>query len=324
MLASGLPAHTHTEIHGADMPTVLDPVVAAPAVTHLLDETRAPLRRLLAVGLVLIALGLAAVALVGPLASDLIHYRVSETYRNQTIGLDAVSLFVVAPLSLLAAGMVWRGHLSGPVLALAVGAYTPYMFLQYIVGPDYAHLPGDNERLFPLYVLLFAAGWLVALGAWTMLGGERLGGSRRRDRAIGRVILPALALVTFSRYLPSVTDALSNTPGPAYRAGRSFFWAIAVLDLGVLLPAVVLTCAGLVRGAAWARKALCAVVGWLGLVGCAVAAMAVAMTVNDDPTATTGGTVLMIVLGLAYAALAVAVFGPLFRRRAQTGFEDGA
>jgi hypothetical protein len=120
----------------------------------------------LAFGLVLIGVGLAAVALLGPAVTQLVDYRVSETLRNQTIGLDAVSLFGVAPLALIAAVLVLRGHVAGPALALGIGAYTSYMFVQYIVGPDYADLPGNNERLFPLCLLLFAAGWIVALAAW--------------------------------------------------------------------------------------------------------------------------------------------------------------
>jgi hypothetical protein len=261
-----------------------------------------------------IALGLAGVALLGPLLGDLVEYRVTETFRNQTIGLDAVSLVIVAPLSLFAAVLAHRGHVAGPVSALGIGAYTTYMLLQYILGPDYAALAGNNERLFPLYLLLFAAGWLVALGGWRAIDDRRLAASRRRDRLLGRVVLPALAFVTFSRYVPSIADALSATPDQAYLAGPSFFWAIAMLDLGVLLPAVVIACVALARGTPWAHKALYLVVGWLGLVGPAVAGMAIAMHINDDPTTTTGGTVLMIVLGLAYAALAVAVFRPLFRR----------
>jgi hypothetical protein len=49
-------------------------------------------------------------------------------------------------------------------------------------------------------------------------------------------------------------------------AGATFSWAIAMLDLGVFLPATVATCVGLVHGSAWAHKALYLVAGWFGLV----------------------------------------------------------
>src|SRR3954452_22174035 len=126
-------------------------------------------QRALAAGLAVLGAGLAAVALLGPLTGGPVAYHVTETLRNQTIGLDAASLVLVAPLSLLAAALTWRGRPGGPALALGVGAYAAYMFVQYIVGPDYLGLPGDNERLCPLYVALLALGWAVALGAWNAL-----------------------------------------------------------------------------------------------------------------------------------------------------------
>jgi hypothetical protein len=68
---------------------------------------------------------------------------------------------------------------------------------------------------------------------------------------------------------------------------------------------------GLVRGATWAQKALFAVVGWLGLVGPAVAAMAITMYVNEDPIASGGKAIFMSVRGGLFFALAVYAFRPL-------------
>jgi hypothetical protein len=283
--------------------------VAAPAAA----EIRAGSQRWLAAGLVVIASGLAGVALLGPLAAEVIDYRVTETLRNQTIGLDAVSLFVVAPLALLAAMLALRGHVAGPALALGIGAYTTYMFVQYLLGPDYAHLPGNNERLFPLALLLFASGWAVALAAWRSVAVERIARPRRRELLIGRVVLPVLGFLAFVRYLPAVGDAMSSTPkDEGYLAGPSFFWAIAMLDLGVFLPLTAIACFGLVRGAPWAPKALYTVVGWFGLVGPAVAAMAVTMYINDDPNASAGSGLFMTGLGVAFALLAIVLYRPLF------------
>ena len=264
-----------------------------------------------------LAAGLAAVALLGPLVTGVVDYRVTETLRNQTIGLDAVSMFFVAPLALLSALLIRRAHIAGPAIALGVGAYTAYMLLQYAVGPDYAHFPGNNERLFPLVLSLFAAGWIVVLAAWSKIDVARLPVSSRRDRLIGRFLLPLLALAAFSRYVPQLMDWMSSSPEDEnYLAGPGFSWAIAMLDLGVFLPATVATCVGLVHRAPWAHKALYTVVGWFGLVGLAVAAMAITMYVNDDPIASGGNAIFMTVLGGLFLVLATYVFRPLLAWRA--------
>jgi hypothetical protein len=274
---------------------------------------RIALRTWLALGLVGIAGGLVLLAVLGPLLTGAIEYRVSATVRRQTVGLDAVSLCLVAPLALTAAALVRRGHVAGPALALPIGLYTAYVLLQYVLGPEYLYRPGNDERLFPLLAALFAMGWMVALAGWRALDAACIPRSARRERLAGGAILPALAFLAFVRYLPALADAMSRTPRNAdYFAGPGFFWAIALLDLSVFLPLTVATCAGLVRGRDWAPKALLAVAGWFGLVGPAVAAMAIAMRLGD-PRGSTGAAVAMTLLGTAFAGLAVWVFRPLTR-----------
>jgi hypothetical protein len=263
-------------------------------------------------GLIALGFGLAVVSLLGPFVTGAVDYHVTETLRNQTIGLDAVSLLLVAPLSVAAGALVLRGHVAGPAIALGVGAYTAYMLVQYVIGPDYVGLPGNNERVFPLFLLLFAAGWIVGLAAWS--AADVLPSSRQRDRLVGRVVLPVLGFLAFFRYLPALADSMSGSPDDAgYLAGPTFFWAIALMDLGVFLPATIAACVGLVRGTAWAHKAMYTVVGWFALVGTAVSAMAVTMYVNDDPNASGGSVAFMTALGLVFALLALFLYRPLFR-----------
>jgi hypothetical protein len=46
---------------------------------------------------------------------------------------------------------------------------------------------------------LFALGWVVALAAWNAVDVDRLPRSRRRDRIVGRVVLPLLGFLAFFR-----------------------------------------------------------------------------------------------------------------------------
>lgn len=108
---------------------------------------------------------------------------------------------------------------------------------------------------------------------------------------------------------------MSSEPQEAgYLAGPTFFWAIAMLDLGVFLPATAIACIGIGRGAPWTRKL---VAGWFALVGPAVAAMAITMFLNDDPNGSGAGVAFMTTLGLLFAVLALALFRPLFQGRAR-------
>lgn len=267
-------------------------------------------------GLGLIALGivLAVVSLLGPPVLGVIDYRVTETLRNQTIGLDLVSLILVAPVTVAIGVLALRRHPAAPLLALGPAAYVVYMMVQYVLGPQYLRLHGNNERFFLLYLALFVLAGVVGIRAWNTVELQRLPRlPHRRARLLGRVLLPLAGLVVFARYVPALLDASSGNPTAGdYRAGPTFFWTIALLDLGVGLPTLITACVGLLRERDWTPKALYAVVGWLALVGPAVAGMAWTMYVNDDANASLGLAVLMTALAVGLLVLAAFVARPLF------------
>jgi len=288
--------------------TSTSPTTAAPAAGY----------GLLGAGLFLLGGGLALLSALGPLLLGVIDYRVTATYRNETIGLDAVSLALVAPAAIAVGILSLRRHASAPVLALGPAAYSAYMLVQYVLGPQYLRLPGNNERFFLLYLALFVLAGAIGVHAWNSIDLERLPTpNARRARLLGRFMLPLVAVAVFARYIPALLDATSRTPTAAdYAAGPTFFWTIALLDLGIGLPTLVAACVGLLRGRAWASKALWLVVGWLALVGPAVAGMATAMYINDDPNASLSLLALMGSLAIGLVALAVFVYKPLLTARA--------
>jgi hypothetical protein len=121
--------------------------------------------------------GAALVALLGPLVGDVIRYHASEGAVNQIIGGDVAGLFLVAPVSILAGILVWRGHLAGPILALCPAVYALYMYSQLALGTDISRYAGNSERFFPLYLGLFMLAGAIAIRAWTMI--DRLPVTRR-------------------------------------------------------------------------------------------------------------------------------------------------
>lgn len=262
-------------------------------------------------GMVLMGLALALNSLLGPLFQGPVEYPLSRTLLNQTVGLDAVSLLVAAPVSVGAGILAFRGHRAAPTLALAPSAYVVYMFAQYVVGPDYSSFP----RILPFHLALFVLGEVNAVRAW--VGAEPSFLARRSSRSRDRILAAALLLLaTFVvlRYLPGLVGSWSGEPIPVEsREDPAMFWTIFLLDLGVVLPAAVVTAAALWAGAPrWARKAGLGLLGWFALVGVAVGAMGVAMYLDGDPNAAPDTVALMGTTGLLTAALALWAYRPLF------------
>jgi H+/Cl- antiporter ClcA len=98
------------------------------------------------------------------------------------------------------------------VLALDPAAYVAYMVPQYVLGPDYLNLAGDNERFFGLLLALFVLGVCGAITAWAAIDLSRLPASKARERDVGRVLLPIAAVLVFGRYAPALADWMSATP----------------------------------------------------------------------------------------------------------------
>jgi hypothetical protein len=105
-------------------------------------------------GLFTLGFGAALVAVLGPLVTEAIRYHVSDGAANQVLDGDIAGLVLVAPMSLLAGVLVWRGHGAGPILALGPAFYALYMYMQLALGGDFFRYEGNSELYFPVFPLL--------------------------------------------------------------------------------------------------------------------------------------------------------------------------
>ncbi|MFC6707098.1 hypothetical protein [Flexivirga alba] len=119
-------------------------------------------------GLIALGVGLAVTSFLGPLVTGVIRYRVTGLMRTQLEAADAVSLIVVAPVSVALGLAALRGARLTAPLALAPATYTLYMVTEVVLGPDYSGIPGNVERFFPLLLGLLLVAGAVGVGAWTM------------------------------------------------------------------------------------------------------------------------------------------------------------
>jgi hypothetical protein len=195
------------------------------------------------------------------------------------------------------------------------------MLLQYVVGPEYTYYPG----VLPLHLGLFTLGGGTAVAAWAAADPERLPPMARRSQRRYALLLLGLAAFVTSRYLTALVAGLQGDPLTAeFRDDVSMYWSIFLLDLGVVVPATIAAAVALLQGRSWGPKALYAVFGWFALVPPSVAAMGIVMVANDDPNAALGQTIVLCVTAVAFAALAVRLYVPLFRRQERQSAAEGA
>ena len=257
----------------------------------------------------LLAGGLLVNSALGPLGVDVVDYPITETLRNQLIGLEVVTVLLVVPWCAVAAVRALRGRADAPLLAFGPAAYAAYMFVQYVLGPEY-----DDYRavtLLHLGLVTLSAG--LALWAWSLSRTTPLPARPRRVEVRHGVVLLGLAAFVLLRYAEALAGAVGSASIPdEFAAARTFYWSIYLLDLGVVVPATVVGAVALLRGDDLGRRALYAVTGWFALVPPSVAAMAAVMLLNDDPNGSAATVVLLSVASVLFAAYAVVVYRPLW------------
>ena len=276
-----------------------------PAGTPTPAPTRAP-----GVALILLGLGAAAVAVLGPLVLGLLDYHASPGAIAQIKGGDVAALLLVAPVSLAAGVLVLRRHVLGAALGLGPAAYGLYMYFQLATGGDPHRYAGNLATFFPLLLVLFLLAGYVAVQAWRTLSPLDLPpGDRRVDAVAGGFLLVVAAFLVIGLHLPGLMTLWRDEPTEEYLADPGIFWVVKIMDLGLVVPLLVLVGVGLVRHSERVRLLRYAVTGWAALLGSSVAGMAVVMQVTQAP----GASPLLTFAFSAFAVIAFVVAGLVHR-----------
>ena len=263
-------------------------------------------------GLIAMGVGLAVTSVLGPLVTGIIRYRVTGLMRTQLEAADAVSLIVVAPVSVALGMAALRGARLTAPLALVPATYTLYMVTEVILGPDYSGIPGNVERFFPLLLGLLLVAGAVGVGAWSMTGPSVVPAlSPGRARLTGGVLAGTAVLLVIGRYVPALADAMSAHPTSlTYRASPTIFWTIALEDLVVVIPTMLVAGIGTWRGSQWAVRARSAIVGWSATVPLAILAMSIAMYAEGESGSSPADIAVLAAFSVTLLVPAVLCYAP--------------
>lgn len=237
------------------------------------------------VGVVALGVGIAANAVLGPLALRVIRFHNSVSGVNQLVGGEAVSLIVVAPLS-VAAGILWiRGRAVAPALALAPSLYALYTSTTLVLGPEYQRYPGNNERYLPLHLGILILGGYIAVQAWSALGAARpsMPGTGLRVTTATTLLIPN-ALFALA-WIKQIAAFASGERSQAYQDDPRLWWLIKALDLSLVIPASLAVGVGLLRQRPVASKAAYGLAGFLACLLGSIGSMGAMQIWNDDPAA---------------------------------------
>ena len=189
---------------------------------------------------------LLANTVLGPLGWGMIAYPLSGSLHNQVIGLELVTVGLVVPMAVLAGVLALRGHRAAALLGFGPASYAGYMFLQYVLGPEYSTY--TTVAFFQTAIFTLSCG--TAVWAWVLGSRQPLPHLTARRRRVSSAILILLAAFVLTRYLGAMAGSITGGALPGeFLDARTFYWSIFLLDLGVVVPATIAACYGLIRGA---------------------------------------------------------------------------
>ncbi|HET9996957.1 MAG TPA: hypothetical protein VFQ17_05550 [Nocardioides sp.] len=249
-------------------------------------------------------------SLLGPLLLGVVDYPISASMTNQLLGLEVVTLVLVVPWAAMAGALALRQDPRAPLLALGPTTYAAYMFVQYVLGPEY----GTYSWVVLFHVAIVALSGGLALLAWSKAQRQPVPSISDNQRRRLSLMLAGLAVFVLVRYLPAFSGAVGQDSIAAeFRDARTFFWSIVLLDLAVVVPLTAAAALALLRDTPVGHRALYGVVGWFALVPPSVTAMAAVMLVRDDPHASVSTLLLLAMATLVFWAVAGGVLGRLVR-----------
>jgi hypothetical protein len=103
-----------------------------------------------------------------------------------------------------------------------------------------------------------------------------------------------------------------------YASSPTPFWMVKLMDLGIVAPAAIVTGIGLLRGRAWARKAMYVMFTGYSCLAISVATMGIVMNLNSDPDASPMVTAGFVIFALVFVTLTIRLYRPL-RQRSYAG-----
>lgn len=269
-------------------------------------------RMLLATAVTALGAGIALTSVLGPLVLGLMRYRTSPTTLNQLLGSDAAALFVIAPLAVVAAVLLFRRPTAGVLLASGISVFALYTYAQVVIGQEYLRLPGNVERFFPLLLTVFLLAEATVVLAWRAVPTDLPAISPRLERLAGGALLAVALFLVLGQHLRPMLIAWSDPVSlTEYASSPTPFWLVKLMDLGIVVPIAVATGVGLLRRAGWARRVAYPLLTACTLLGVSVTAMGLVMNLHADPDAAPALTAGFAVFTAVFAALAVALYRPL-------------
>lgn len=258
------------------------------------NEREQPLFPHYFIGLIALVAGvtLIAISVLGPLGTESIQYRTSQSGIWQTQGGDLVNLVLVSPI-LLIGGILHLLRREGSKYFLVLSPVTlMYVGLSLGIGqewgnPDYT---GNVENYAYLYLIIIIAGVILLVSSLSMFSPKDAPEFKPRGLKVFVGVMGLFMLMFALMWLSELVEVMrtGDAASDAYAETPVLWWVVRFFDLGVTIPLGFLALYLLLTRPKKAYSMVLLFFGFFVTLGTGVLAMGIVMVVNDDPAAQVG------------------------------------
>lgn len=246
------------------------------------------------VGLIALVSGAAiiAISLLGPLGTESIQYRTSQSGIWQTEGADFVNLVLIAPI-LLIGGALHLLRREGSKYFLVLAPVTlMYVGLSLGIGQEWGNsaYTGNVEDYAWLYLIVIVGGVILLVSSLSLFSEKDAPEFNRKGLKIFVGVMGLFNVLFALMWLSELNQVITtgDTTGGAYSETPVVWWTVRYLDLGVTIPLGLLALYLLLTKPKRCYSLVLLFFGFFVTLGSGVLSMGIVMTINDDPTAQAG------------------------------------
>ncbi len=235
---------------------------------------------------------LIAISVLGPLGTESIQYRTSQSGIWQIQGGDFVNLFLVVPILLIGAVLQLLRREGSKYFLVLTPVTLMYVGLSLGIGqewgnPDYT---GNVENYAYLFLIVIIGGVILLVTSLPMFTPKDAPAFNPRGLKIYVGVMALFNLLFAMMWLSELAQVMTtgDAAGGAYTETPVVWWVVRYFDLGITIPLGFLALYLLLTKPKRAYPLVLLFFGFFVTLGTGVLAMGIIMTVNDDPTAQAG------------------------------------
>ncbi len=235
---------------------------------------------------------LASIALLGPLGTESIEYRTSQSGIWQTEGGDVVNLLLMVPLLLVGGALHLLRRSSSKYFLVLTPLTLMYTGLSLGIGQEWGNpeYTGNVEEYAWLFLIIIIGGVVLLIGSMPMFTEKDAPEFRRSSLRVYVGIMALFIMIFALMWLSELVEVMStgDTASGSYTETPTIWWTVRYLDLGVTIPLGFIALFLLLTKPKRAYSLVLLFFGFFITLGTAVLSMGIVMVVNDDPTAQVG------------------------------------